>query len=96
MSAVTIMLFTRTVKFVHARNIPVDTTVTCSVWLSSGPVGSAVVSMNSYHQLSLAVDWIAIAIQSLLDSLTILARIRTVTNTDTAAFVSDKSFPAFR
>jgi hypothetical protein len=96
MSAVTIMLFTRTVKFVHARNIPVDTTVTCSVWLSSGPVGSAVVSMDFYHQLSLAVDWIAIAIQSLEDSLTILARILAVTYTAVVAFDVVASTPAFR
>jgi hypothetical protein len=81
MRAITIMLFTRTVKRVHARNRPVNSTVTCRVGFSSGPIWSAVVTMNFNHQLSLAVLWIAIAIQSLVESLTTRHRTRAVTLT---------------
>ena len=84
MTTIAIVLFTRTVKFVNARNIPVDSTVTSSVWLSGGPVGSTVVTMDLNHSQASAVDWIAIAIQSLVDSLTTDARILAVTATSEA------------
>jgi len=95
MTTITIMLFTRTVKRVHARNRPVNSTVTCSVGFSSGPVWSAVVTMDFNHQLSLAVDWIAIAIQSLVESLTTRQRILAVQFTD-AVLIRAPSFPATR